>query len=158
MIKYLLALSLAITNSYACNKSINVFEDWPTATLTLISESGTKNSIEAYVALGQSSHNQGFQYVCREDVLNTAIIFVFERPFSGYFHMNNVNASLDIFLINYFGEVTENSRLPINTSFKKSIFKVRDVTTYYALEAHAGRIKKLLDGDQPKNIYIIKNH
>ena len=154
MIKYLFILSLGISNSYACNQSINVFGEWPTATITMISESGAKNSIEAFVALEQSSHIQGFQHVCREDVLNTAIIFLFKRPFNGYFHMNNVNASLDIFLINYFGEVTEISRLPINKSSKKSIFKGKDATTYYALEAHAGRIQKLLNGEQPKNIYI----
>lgn len=73
--------------------------------ITLSKLNGDELVIEGLLANNSRTRAAGFQYVCSERVASTAILFEFQRPTKPSFHMNNVQAPLDIAFINKRGRV-----------------------------------------------------
>ena len=98
-----------------------------------------KHELNTKIARSFEQRQAGFQYICKEIIRDTAILFLFETPFKPRFHMNNVNAPLDIAFIKANGEIIsiQTMRPYSLISFKKPVYGV-DENVQAAIEAHKG--------------------
>lgn len=80
----------------------------------------------------------GFQFSCPETIANTQILFQFDSPMIPNFHMNNVEAALDIAFINSQGFIIDILAMETyKTNQHKPLYKP-SAPALYALEARLG--------------------
>lgn len=96
----LLALSMLVTPGAGagepCGSELDGWRAMTPATIELVDDRGRALFLEARIADDHDERAAGYQHVCPEVIARTAILFVFRKPLSGRFHMQNVYAPLDI--------------------------------------------------------------
>ncbi len=75
--------------------------------ITVTRDDGSATQMPVRVADDARERAAGFQHICPATVSETQILFLFPRPTSVAFHMNNVHAPLDIAFIDEHGRIID---------------------------------------------------
>ena len=128
----------------------------PYGFVEFISDRGPHSLIPVKIAITPVQRANGFQNVCRNDIENVALLFIFDRDVVKRFHMRNVLAPLDIAFFASGGELIGMR----NMLTEKDATVVRtygiDQPYRFALEAMEGRFKSLLDGSTGVRLKIYR--
>ena len=82
--------------SAGCKPSLERLAKMNTEQISLRNDAGRVIKITAYIADDNNKRAEGYQHIC-EDIINTTqMLFVYRQPIGGRFHMQNVQAPLDI--------------------------------------------------------------
>ena len=82
--------------SAQCKTSLEQLAKMNVEQISLRNDAGRVIKITAYIADDNNKRAGGYQHIC-EDVINTTqMLFVYRQPIDGRFHMQNVQAPLDI--------------------------------------------------------------
>ncbi|MEM2868627.1 MAG: DUF192 domain-containing protein [Candidatus Bathyarchaeia archaeon] len=87
------------------------FQKMETAKIRIINDDGQVLELEVKIADEPDEHAAGFQNVSRSIIEKTLILFVFPSEINAFFHMRNVEASLDIAFIKADGTIIEIMRM-----------------------------------------------
>lgn len=79
----------------------------PVGQATFLPSSGKQVIVDFRLANTSERQQHGFQNICAETIINTAILFQFSSSVIPSFHMNNVVAPLDIAFIDEMGQITD---------------------------------------------------
>jgi len=79
-----------------CQLSTPAWQQMHMSTIALLHDSGKTIELRVRIADESSERAAGYQHICPEIIDLSAILFVYEKPQIGYFHMNNVHAQLDM--------------------------------------------------------------
>lgn len=64
--------------------------------VSLVDDLGKIVNIQSHIADDGMERSFGYQYICGETINQTTILFAYQSPIDGQFHMRNVKAPLDI--------------------------------------------------------------
>lgn len=114
MRRWLALVGLLLAGSGAaadCLDRTDELDSMGTAAMTLEGPGNESLSLTVRVADDPMERAGGFQHVCPDVILRTAIFFEFERPRRPSFHMHNVKAPLDIAFIDENGVIVDIQRM-----------------------------------------------
>lgn len=120
------------------------FQKMKTAKIKIVNDEGKILELEVKIADEPDERAAGFQNVSRSVVEKTLILFIFPDEGYVFFHMRNVEASLDIAFIKADGRIIEIMRMDPDTSR----LYAPDESFKYAIEAPSGffQSKKITAG------------
>ena len=72
------------------------FAQMQAARIALINDGQSRVEFDALIADEPIEQASGYQYICPRVIARTTILFRYDAPTAGRFHMRNVNAPLDI--------------------------------------------------------------
>ena len=124
----------------ACSPLPPVLAALPQVSIEIQRDGVTKQVISARVAENATARAAGFQQVCPRQIKTMAILFVFDDPFAGVFHMRNVLGSLDILFADKAGIVLDAQTMAVNTKENTGTVYSPGRGFHYALEIAAGRL------------------
>ena len=101
--------------------------------IEVFDEQDNKMLLKVIVADDPEEQQAGFQYACPDEVDSNAILFKFKQEFTPSFHMNNVNAPIEIFFVNAKGDVVTRHTMETYQNNKKPLYKASE-PILYALE------------------------
>jgi uncharacterized membrane protein (UPF0127 family) len=99
-----------------------------------------KQVINARLAKDATARAAGFQQVCPRQIKTMAILFVFDDPFGGVFHMRNVLGPLDILFADKAGIVLDAQTMAVYSKENVETVYSPGRSFHYALEIAAGRL------------------
>ncbi len=82
--------------SAQCKQSLERLSSMNIEQISLRNDFGKEVKIASYIADNNSKRAAGYQHICTDVIDNTHILFVFPQPIMNRFHMQNVQAGLDI--------------------------------------------------------------
>ena len=142
--------------AHACDGLPSVYDAMPYGFVEFISDRGPHSLIPVKIAITPVQRASGFQNVCRNDIENVALLFIFDRDVVKRFHMRNVLAPLDIAFFANDGElIGMRNMLPEKGGAVTRTYGI-DRPYRFALEAMEGRFKLLLDGSTGVRLKIYR--
>ena len=105
--------------------------------ITLLDKFGKLRTLEVHIADQPKTRAAGYQHICEKLIHDTAILFVYARENRGQFHMNNVQAPLDIGFFDGEGRLQKVLLMKPYTASDRPIYDP-GVPFQYALEARQG--------------------
>lgn len=138
-VSIILVLCLSIVGWWLIHTNENLkttkeFDGMKIDQIRIINDENQILELEVKIADEPDEQAAGFQYIAREIIEKTVILFVFPLENNGKFHMQNVEASLDIAFIKTNGTIIDILRMdpnPIQLYGTSESFK-------YVIEARAG--------------------
>ncbi|MEM2821875.1 MAG: DUF192 domain-containing protein [Thermoproteota archaeon] len=118
-------------------KTTGVFQRMEIAKIKIVNDEGQVLELEVKVADEPDEWTAGFQNISRSIIEKTLILFVFPSEINAFFHMRNVEASLDIAFIKADGRIIEVIRMDPDTNR----LYVPNESFKYAIEAPLGFFK-----------------
>ena len=79
-----------------CHTSNRGMDTMEVREIQLLDAGGKLHVVEAHIADDGAERGFGYQHICKRVIDRTAILFVYDSPTQGRFHMSNVKAPLDI--------------------------------------------------------------
>jgi uncharacterized membrane protein (UPF0127 family) len=79
-----------------CEQSAKLMSEMQVDEILVTNDSGKIVSFDSHIADNRKKRANGYQHICEEVINKSTILFVYTRPTQGRFHMNNVEAPLDI--------------------------------------------------------------
>ncbi len=79
-----------------CRQSNEGMDSMEVQQISLLNGRGKRFSITAHIADDAAERAAGYQHICPTVIEQTFILFAYQKPIAGKFHMNNVKAPLDI--------------------------------------------------------------
>lgn len=110
------------------------FQKMETAKIKIVNDEDQVLELEVKIADEPDEHAAGFQNISRSIMEKTLILFVFPSEVNVFFHMRNVEASLDIAFIKADGTIIEIMRMNPN----QNRLYGPDEGFKYAIEAPSG--------------------
>jgi len=111
LVMFFLFNTVAYANGVECQKDNESLQAMPKSLLTFTRIDGSTHEVVVKTADNNASRAAGFQYVCAETIAAEPILFIFEKPVTPQFHMNNVVAALDIAFIEPSGKIESIQRM-----------------------------------------------
>ena len=124
----------------ACNPLPPVLAALPQVSVVIQRDGGSKQMITARLAKTATGRAAGFQQVCPRQIKTMAILFVFDGPFGGVFHMRNVLGPLDILFADKAGIVLDAQTMEVYSKENARPVYSPGKGFHYALEIAAGRL------------------
>ncbi|MBT3263655.1 MAG: DUF192 domain-containing protein [Acidiferrobacteraceae bacterium] len=112
----------------------------PQVSVVIQRDGAPKQTINARLAKDATARAAGFQQVCPRQIKTMAILFVFDGPFGGVFHMRNVLGPLDILFADKAGIVLDAQTMAVYSKENVKTVYSPGTSFYYALEIAAGRL------------------
>jgi len=134
-----LCVLMVSTPAVACSPLPLVLAALPQVSV-VIQRGETKQVINARLAKDATARAAGFQQVCLRQIKTMAILFVFDDPFGGVFHMRNVLGPLDILFADQAGIVLDAQTMTVYSKENVGTVYSPGRNFYYALEIAAGRL------------------
>jgi uncharacterized membrane protein (UPF0127 family) len=105
--------------------------------ISITNDSGKIVSFNSHIADNPEKRANGYQHICEEIINKSTILFVYARPSHGRFHMNNVEAPLDI---GFFDEKGKLVRIMVMKTYADGNNRLYGPGSpfQYALEARVG--------------------
>ena len=128
------------TPTVACNPLPLVLEALPQVSVVIQRDELTKQAVNARLAKNATARAAGFQQVCARQIKTMAILFVFDDPFGGVFHMRNVLGPLDILFADQAGVVLDAQTMAVYSKENPRTVYSPARNLYFALEFAAGRL------------------
>jgi len=108
-----------------------------TEQVVLVNDSGEEVTVTALVADDGFERASGFQFICADVIDQTFILFKYQQPINGRFHMQNVRAPLDIAFFDHEGRLLQWMKMETYTETSRPLYGP-DQPFQYALEARPG--------------------
>ncbi|HBD10308.1 MAG TPA: hypothetical protein DCZ69_18820 [Syntrophobacteraceae bacterium] len=118
-------------------QSTALFDHMAVHTIRLVDDRGGPLALSVKIAKDPRERAAGFQNIGPEVIQNSLILFVFPETLFTRFHMENVNAPLDIAFIGESGEIIDIQQMQVNRP-GRSLTYGPNRPFRYALEARAG--------------------
>ena len=134
-----LCVLMVSTPAVACSPLPLVLAALPQVSV-VIQRGETKQVINARLAKDATARAAGFQQVCLRQIKTMAILFVFNDPFGGVFHMRNVLGPLDILFADKAGIVLDAQTMTVYSKENVGTVYSPGRNFYYALEIASGRL------------------
>ena len=128
------------TPTVACSPLPLVLEALPQVSVVIQRDELTKQAVNARLAKNATARAAGFQQVCARQIKTMAILFVFDNPFGGVFHMRNVLGPLDILFADQAGVVLDAQTMAVYSKENPRTVYSSARNFYFALEIAAGRL------------------
>lgn len=128
------------TPAVACDPLPPVLAALPQVSVVIQRDGVTKQVINARLAKDATARAAGFQQVCPRQIQTMAILFVFDDPFFGVFHMRNVLGPLDILFADKAGIVLDAQTMAVYSKENVGTVYSPGRGFHYALEIAAGRL------------------
>ena len=128
------------TPAVACSPLPPVLAALPQVSVVIQRDGESKQMINARLAKTATGRAAGFQQVCPRQIKTMAILFVFDGPFGGVFHMRNVLGPLDILFADKAGIVLNAQTMAVYSKENVETVYSPGTSFYYALEIAAGRL------------------
>lgn len=135
-----LCVLMVSTPAVACSPLPLVLAALPQVSVVIQRGEVTKQVINARLAKDATARAAGFQQVCLRQIKTMAILFVFNDPFGGVFHMRNVKGPLDILFADKAGIVLDAQTMTVYSKENVGTVYSPGRNFYYALEIAAGRL------------------
>lgn len=120
-----------------CQLETAAWRHMESSRITLVNDEGKKIQLEARIADEPLERAGGYQYICADVILRTAILFRYNAPTAAQFHMNNVKAPLDIGFFDEHGVLTQSMVMYPYTDGNTRLYGPMQ-SFQYALEAPQG--------------------
>ncbi len=85
-----------ILSAESCREVTEAVRAMHTEEVPLLNDHGKIVSFQSHVADDNTERAAGYQYICRNIIDTSTILFVYSQPVTARFHMRNVEAPLDI--------------------------------------------------------------
>ena len=105
--------------------------------IQLLDAGGKLHVVEAHIADDGTERAFGYQYICKQIIDRTAILFVYRAPIRGRFHMSNVKAPLDIGFFDASGLLIDQQLMRPYADGESTLYSP-DQDFQFALEARQG--------------------
>jgi uncharacterized membrane protein (UPF0127 family) len=135
-----LCVLMVATPAVACSPLPPVLAALPQVSVVIQRDGVPKVAINARLAKDATARAAGFQQVCPRQIKTMAILFVFDGPFGGVFHMRNVLGPLDILFADKAGIVLDAQTMAVYSKENVETVYSPGRSFYYALEIAAGRL------------------
>ena len=135
-----LCVLMVATPTVACSPLPPVLAALPQVSVVIQRDGVPKVAINARLAKDATARAAGFQQVCPRQIKTMAILFVFDGPFGGVFHMRNVLGPLDILFADKAGIVLNAQTMAVYSKENVETVYSPGTSFYYALEIAAGRL------------------
>jgi uncharacterized membrane protein (UPF0127 family) len=112
----------------------------PQVSVVIQRDGAPKQAINARLAKTATARAAGFQQVCPRQIKTMAILFVFDGPFGGVFHMRNVLGRLDILFADKAGIILDAQTMEVYSKENVRTVYSPGRGFHYALEIAAGRL------------------
>ena len=131
---------MGLTPAVACSPLPAVLAALPQVSVVIQRDGVTKQVINARLAKDATARAAGFQRVCPRQIKTMAILFVFDEPFMGVFHMRKVLGPLDILFADKNGVVLEAQTMAVYSKENIGTVYAPGTGIHYALEIAADRL------------------
>lgn len=128
------------TPAVACSPLPPVLGALPQVSVVIQRDGAAKQVIDARLAKTVAARSAGFQQVCAKQIKAMAILFVFDNPFGGVFHMRNVLGPLDILFVDKAGIVLDAQTMEVYSKENGRPVYSPGRVFHFALEVAAGRL------------------
>jgi len=135
-----LCVLMVSTPAAACSPLPPVLAALPQVSVVIQRDGVPKQVINVRLAKDATARAAGFQQVCPRQIKTMAILFVFDDPFGGVFHMRNVLGPLDILFADKAGIVLDAQTMEVYSKENARTVYSPGRSFYYALEIAAGRL------------------
>lgn len=151
--RFLITMSILLTPwtvvaSKECRQATDTWLNMTSGAIYLNSSNHEPLPVRVRVADDNSELEGGYQWLCREAVANSAILFVLKQPYLGKIHMQNVFTPLDVFFFDKRGHLLKKDHmypeLPGATGKPRYYFP--DQPFLYVLEIPTGKVSAKLHG------------
>ena len=142
LIKFMRAILLGVLLSASsasadCTTSNRGMQTMESALIALQDDAGARIELTAFIADDDLERAGGYQFICPEIMARTAILFRFDEPSAGRFHMHNVEAPLDIGFFDAAGVLLQSMRMEIYVDGEEILYGPMQ-EFHYALEVPPG--------------------
>ena len=136
-----------------CNDVPEVFATMPTQMVEIWNDDGRRSVIRARIAVSPRQRAAGFQHVCEADITRFPLLFVFDRDVRKRFHMQNVQAPLNIAFFSRSGRFISTQRMTRPLAGQPGKLYGIGSSYRYALEFSSDELQRLFG--EPGTIRII---
>ena len=150
-----LILALAAVNVGAdrCNDIPEVFVTMPKEIVEVWNENVGRSVIRVRMAVSPRQRAAGFQNVCEAEIARSPLLFVFDQDVRTRFHMQNVQAALNIAFFSRSGSLISSQRMPRTSVGQPGRLYGIESSYRYALEFSSDELQQLLS--RPGKIRIV---
>ena len=120
-----------------CSQSEILMSEMQVDEISVTNDSGKIVNFNSHIADNPKKRANGYQHICAEVINKSTILFVYAVPSNGRFHMNNVEAPLDI---GFFDDKGKLVRTMVMNTYADGNNKLYGpgMPFQYALEARVG--------------------
>lgn len=135
---FMCAGSVAVAaNEEGCKDTNRGIDTMQTENISLLNGRGKIVEVAAWIADDAFERSMGYQYICRDVIAKSAILFVYKKPVLARFHMNNVHGALDIGFFNGDGRLLHYARMQPYSGDHRPLYGPNE-PFQFALEAPPG--------------------
>ena len=120
-----------------CDQSEIQMSEMQVDEISVTNDSGKMVSFDSHIADNPKKRANGYQHICVEVINKSTILFVYAVPSNGRFHMNNVEAPLDIGFFDDKGKLVRTMVMQTYTDGNNKLYGPGS-PFQYALEARVG--------------------
>ena len=152
---FCLIFALVVVNAEAdrCNDVPEVFATMSNEIVEIWNENERRSVIRARMAVSARQRAAGFQYVCAAEIARFPLLFVFDRDVRARFHMQNVQAALNIAFFSRSGRFISSQRMPRPLVGQPDRLYGIESSYRYALEFSSDELQQLFG--EPGKMRII---
>ncbi|MCY3768960.1 MAG: DUF192 domain-containing protein [Gammaproteobacteria bacterium] len=127
----------SLTGGYDCEESRRKMDLLEVQEIRLLDNFGKIRKMAAHIADDPVEQANGYQFICREVISKSVILFRYPGPVNRHFHMKNVEAPLDIGFFDAKGGLFSTMVMDTYADGNQRVYSP-DRPFQYALEAPAG--------------------